>query len=197
MGRTTWQAIRNRPALNWKAWRRRAIVSPPSVIKRRVVRRNLRGVNLDAAHQAKGEADGRSRRLGRRVYPSSQLRNIRLEGIHCWRPTCPGPDPILYSPCKRWCLAIDLAPKFYPVLSSLQRFFEVLPDFGPAGAGIFRGLVAPLQSAQTRAKRTKAVSPKAISISPGVTSSIAPHSVPVVMSAPALSDVFGRRPSLA
>ncbi|MBY5567153.1 recombinase family protein [Rhizobium leguminosarum] len=35
--------------------------------------------------------------------------------------------------------ADDLAPKFHPVLSSLQRFFEVLPDFGPAGAGIFRG----------------------------------------------------------
>ncbi len=33
----------------------------------------------------------------------------------------------------------DLAPKFYPVLSSLQWFCEVLPDFGPAGAGIFRG----------------------------------------------------------
>jgi len=55
----------------------------------------------------------------------------------------------------------------------------------------------PLRSAQTRAKRREAVSPKAISISPGVTSSIAPHSVPVVMSAPALSDVFGRKPSLA
>jgi hypothetical protein len=31
----------------------------------------------------------------------------------------------------------DLAPKFNPVLSSLQRFFEVLPVFGPARAGIF------------------------------------------------------------
>ena len=39
--------------------------------------------------------------------------------------------------------ASDLAPKFYPVLSSLQRFFEVLPDFGPAGAGI-SGVMAQL-----------------------------------------------------
>lgn len=37
-------------------------------------------------------------------------------------------------------IAIDLAPKFYPVLSSLQRFGEVHPDFGPRRAGIFRVL---------------------------------------------------------
>ncbi|WP_206112791.1 hypothetical protein [Rhizobium laguerreae] len=38
-------------------------------------------------------------------------------------------------------VAADLAPKFYPVLSSLQRFFEVLPDFGPAGLE-FSGVLA-------------------------------------------------------
>lgn len=31
----------------------------------------------------------------------------------------------------------DLAPKVYPVLSSLERFFEVLPVFGPPRSGTF------------------------------------------------------------
>lgn len=39
--------------------------------------------------------------------------------------------------------------------------------------------------------------PSSMSISPGSVSSIAPLNVPVVMSAPAFSDVSGRKPSLA
>ena len=36
--------------------------------------------------------------------------------------------------------AIDLAPNFYPVLSSLRRLIELLPILRPRGSRIFRGL---------------------------------------------------------
>jgi hypothetical protein len=35
--------------------------------------------------------------------------------------------------------AVDLAPQFYPVLSSLWQLGEVLPKTRPAAAGVFRG----------------------------------------------------------
>src|SRR5687767_6862815 len=58
------------------------------------------------------------------------LRSFSSANSRAWRTSAARPS--VDHTFSRADVRSDLAPKFYPVLSSLQRFGEVLPDFGPA-----------------------------------------------------------------